>query len=119
MKKKILYIFLIFFFFPINNVFSIDNKLLKNIENYLNELNNISSEFVQSTSSGTQDTGKILISKPGKLRIEYKGKNKLLIVADGKWLHYFDIELNEVQSLIIEAREARSLKKNTDERITA
>ena len=115
MKKKILYIFLIFFFFPINNVFSIDNKLLKNIENYLNELNNISSEFVQSTSSGTQDTGKILISKPGKLRIEYKGKNKLLIVADGKWLHYFDIELNEVQSLTIKKSPAWILlKKNID-----
>tara|TARA_B100000427_G_scaffold318164_1_gene315047 strand:- start:1015 stop:1596 length:582 start_codon:yes stop_codon:yes gene_type:complete len=115
MKKKILYIFLLFFFFPINKVFSIDNKLLKNIENYLNELNNISSEFVQSTSSGTQDTGKILISKPGKLRIEYKGKNKLLIVADGKWLHYFDIELNEVQSLTIKKSPAWILlKKNID-----
>ena len=70
---------------------------------------------MQSTSSGTQDTGKILISKPGKLRIEYKGKNKLLIVADGKWLHYFDIELNEVQSLTIKKSPAWILlKKNID-----
>ena len=113
MKKSILYIFLIFFFFNENKIFAADEKLLNQIENYLNQFDNISSEFIQSSSIGSQETGKILISKPGKLRIEYKKDNKLLIIADGKWLHYFDTDLNEIQSIIIQKSPAWILlKKN-------
>ena len=113
MKKLILYISLLFFFFYSKKIFAIDEKLLKQIENYLNEFNNVSSEFIQSSSIGSQEIGKILISKPGKLRIEYKKENKLLIIADGKWLHHFDTDLNEIQSIIIEKSPAWILlKKN-------
>ena len=112
MKKFILYIFLIFFIYQ-KKIFSLDEKLLKQIETYLNQFDNISSEFIQSSSIGSQETGEILISKPGKLRIEYKKDNKLLIVADGKWLHYFDTDLNEIQSIIIQKSPAWILlKKN-------
>ena len=112
MKKIILYIFLIFFIYQ-KKIFSLDEKLLNQLENYLNQFNNISSQFIQSSSNGSQETGEILISKPGKLRIEYKKNNKLLIVADGKWLHYFDMDLNEIQSVIIEKSPAWILlKKN-------
>ena len=113
MKKFILYIFVIFFFFFQKKIFALDEKLLNELENYLNQFNNISSQFIQSSSDGSQVSGKILISKPGKLRIEYKKNNKLLIVADGKWLHYFDMDLNEIQSVIIEKSPAWILlKKN-------
>ena len=113
MKKFILYIFLIFFFFNEKKIFSSDEILLKQIETYLNQFDNISSEFIQSSSIGSQETGEILISKPGKLRIEYKKDNKLLIIADGKWLHYFDTDLNEIKSIIIEKSPAWILlKKN-------
>jgi len=113
LKKFILYIFLIFFFFNEKKIFAADEILLKQIETYLNQFDNISSEFIQSSSIGSQETGEILISKPGKLRIEYKKDNKLLIIADGKWLHYFDTDLNEIQSIIIEKSPAWILlKKN-------
>ena len=113
MKKFILYIFLVFFFFTEKKIFAVDEKLLNQIENYLNQFDNISSEFIQSSSIGSQETGEILISKPGKLRIEYKKDNKLLIIADGKWLHYFDTDLNEIQSIIIQKSPAWILlKKN-------
>ena len=113
MKKFILYIFVIFFFFFKKKIIALDENLLNQLENYLNQFNNISSQFIQSSSDGSQVTGKILISKPGKLRIEYKKDNKLLIVADGKWLHYFDTDINEIQSVIIEKSPAWILlKKN-------
>jgi len=115
LKKFVLYIFLVFFFFNEKKIFSLDEKLLNQIENYLNQFDNISSQFIQSSSISSQETGVILISKPGKLRIEYKKDNKLLIVADGKWLHYFDTDLNEIQSVIIEKSPAWILlKKNID-----
>ena len=113
MKKIILYIFLIFFFFNFKKIYGLDDKLLNQVENYLNQFNNISSQFIQSSSIGDQGSGKIFISKPGKLRIEYKKDNKFLIIADGKWLHYFDTDLNEIQSIIIEKSPAWILlKKN-------
>ena len=114
MRNFFLYTFLVFCFFT-KKISSFDNKLLNQLENYLNQLNNISSQFIQSSTSGSEKTGEILISKPGKLRIEYKKSKELLIVADGKWLHYFDIELNEIQSVIIEKSPAWILlKKNLD-----
>ena len=112
MRNFFLYTFLVFCFLT-KKISSFDNKLLNQLENYLNQLDNISSQFIQSSTNGSEETGKILISKPGKLRIEYKKSKELLIVADGKWLHYFDIELNEIQSVIIEKSPAWILlKKN-------
>jgi len=114
LRNFFLYTFLVFCFFT-KKISSFDNKLINQLENYLNQLNNISSQFIQSSTSGSEETGEILISKPGKLRIEYKKSKELLIVADGKWLHYFDTELNEIQSVIIEKSPAWILlKKNLD-----
>ena len=114
MRNFFLYTFLVFCFLT-KKISSFDNKLLNQLENYLNQLDNISSQFIQSSTSGSEETGEILISKPGKLRIEYKKSKELLIVADGKWLHYFDTELNEIQSVIIEKSPAWILlKKNLD-----
>ena len=114
MKKFFLYIFLAIFFLT-KKAPSTDNKLLNQLENYLNKLNNISSQFIQSSTNGSEKTGKILISKPGKLRIEYKKSKNFLILADGIWLHYFDMELNEIQSVTIEKSPAWILlKKNID-----
>ena len=113
MKKILLFIFFAVFLLNEKKIFALDEKLLNQLENYLNQFNNISSQFIQSSSNGSQETGEILISKPGKLRIEYKKNSKLLIVADGKWLHYYDMDLNEIQSVIIEKSPAWILlKKN-------
>jgi len=112
MKKIFTYIFL-FFFFNIKFAFCLDEKLINKLEIYLNELNNITSQFIQTSSEGADESGIISISKPGKLWIEYKKNSNLLIIADGKWLHYFDVELNEMQSVIIEKSPAWILlKKN-------
>ncbi len=114
MKKFFLYTFLVFCFLT-KKISAFDNKLIDQLENYLNQLDNITSQFIQSSTNGSEETGKILISKPGKLRIEYKKSKELLILADGKWLHYFDIELNEIQSVILEKSPAWILlKKNID-----
>jgi len=108
------YIFFSIIFFSIllnNDLLSLDNERIKKIEDYLNKLNNISSNFIQINSDGLKVKGKLFLSKPGKLRIEYEKKESPLIIADGKWLHYFDIELNEIQSVTIEKSPAWILLK--------
>ena len=75
MKLIKLYIFFLlisFFTLPNKNLLSLDNPEIKEIENYLNKLNNITSNFIQTNSNGLKAEGKIFLSKPGKLRIEYK-----------------------------------------------
>jgi len=108
------YIFFSIIFFSIllnNDLLSLDNERIKKIEDYLNKLNNISSNFIQINSDGLKVKGKLFLSKPGKLRIEYEKKESPLIIADGKWLHYFDMELNEIQSVTIEKSPAWILLK--------
>ena len=114
MKLFKFYIFFSIIFFSIllnNDLLSLDNKRIKKIEDYLNKLNNISSNFIQINSDGLKVKGKLFLSKPGKLRIEYEKKENPLIIADGKWLHYFDMELNEIQSVTIEKSPAWILLK--------
>ena len=114
MKLFKFYIFFSIIFFSIllnNDLLSLDNERIKKIEDYLNKLNNISSNFIQINSDGLKVKGKLFLSKPGKLRIEYEKKENPLIIADGKWLHYFDMELNEIQSVTIEKSPAWILLK--------
>lgn len=59
-------------------------------EKWLNALKTAQSEFVQIAPDGTQRTGSFYISRPGKLRFEYRTEPKDFIVADGVFLYYYD-----------------------------
>ena len=102
---------ILFFFIANKNLLALNQNLLDKIDVYLNNLNNITANFIESSSEGHMTEGIIYLSKPGKLRIEYKKKESPLIVADGKWIHFFDIELNEIQSVGIKKSPAWILLK--------
>ena len=71
---------------------------ISQIENYLNNLNNISAGFTQN-AGGNLTKGKFYLSRPGKLRIEYIAKPKVIIIANGSVLTYEDVELEETSHL--------------------
>lgn len=75
---------------------------LKLIENFLNNIENLSSDFVQN-SNGNEVAGKFYLSRnnqsSGKMRIEYLAEPKVLIVVNGSILSYHDIELDEISRL--------------------
>ena len=111
-SRSLKILFSILFFFVANkNLLALNQNLLDKVEIYLNNLNNITSNFIESSSEGHMAEGIIYLSKPGKLRIEYKKNESPLIIADGKWLHFFDIELNEIQSVAIRKSPAWVLLK--------
>lgn len=59
------------------------------IERYLNSLSSIKAEFEQINDDGTLDSGKLVISKPGKMRIDYNEPNHtMILVRDDSMLHY-------------------------------
>ena len=53
-----------------NPVFS-KEITLKDLENYLNSINSLNSEIIQTNQNGNEILGSIKLKKPGKLRIEY------------------------------------------------
>ena len=73
-----------------------DKTTINKVEKYLNELHTLKSRFLQATSNGDYTEGTLYLSRPGKMRIEYDPPAQLLIVADGTWLIYNDIELDQI-----------------------
>lgn len=75
---------------------------LTQIENYLNNIKNLSADFSQE-SEGRLVEGKFFLVRSqessGKMRVEYSTQPKILIVVNGAVLSYYDIELDEISRL--------------------
>ena len=76
-----------------------DKKDLKQIENYLNNIKYLSSNFIQESPDGSVVEGLFYLSRPGKMRVEYSAKPKILIIVNGSVLSYIDTELEETSHL--------------------
>ena len=76
-----------------------DKGAVNRVEKYLNELLTLKSRFLQATSTGSYTEGTFYLSRPGKMRIEYDPPAQLLIVADGTFLIYHDLELDQITHL--------------------
>ncbi|MAZ07644.1 MAG: hypothetical protein CMM99_04200 [Rickettsiales bacterium] len=59
------------------------NENIKKIFSYLESFSSLKSDFIQINNNGNVLTGKILLSRPGKIRIEYN-ENPLVVISDGK-----------------------------------
>lgn len=100
----------LFFFLNYNTSFAIlDNKKLSlfkedllKVENYLNNIKNLSADFTQEVDKNRAE-GKFYLSRneksSGKMRIEYIDKPKILLIVNGPILSYQDLELEEVSHI--------------------
>ena len=66
------------------------STVLKKIENYLNSLTSISSDFIQINNDGSVNTGKFFLQKPLKMRFEYDPPAKHIIMINGSLLVIID-----------------------------
>jgi outer membrane lipoprotein-sorting protein len=75
---------------------------LTDIENFLNNIKNLSARFVQKTENSLVE-GKFFLSRShknsGKMRIEYLTQPKIVIVVNGPILSYYDVELDEISKI--------------------
>jgi outer membrane lipoprotein-sorting protein len=75
---------------------------LQAVENYLNNITNLSADFVQN-SEGSMVEGKFYLARnketSGKMRVEYSASPKVLIIVNGAVLSYYDVELDEISHL--------------------
>ncbi|MCZ6448680.1 MAG: outer membrane lipoprotein carrier protein LolA [Alphaproteobacteria bacterium] len=63
------------------------------IERYLNSITTLRARFLQISPTGDVARGTVLISRPGKMRIDYDPPVPVLIVTEGSWLMLYDKEL--------------------------
>jgi outer membrane lipoprotein-sorting protein len=63
------------------------------IERYLNSITTLRARFLQISPTGDIARGRVLMSRPGKLRIDYDPPVPVLIVTEGSWLMLYDKEL--------------------------
>lgn len=72
---------------------------IKQIENYLNNMQSLQADFVQTASNGNTSEGKLYIAKPNKIRMEYADPTSVLIVGNGNYIVFNDKELDQVTNL--------------------
>lgn len=89
-----------------------NTELLSKIENYLNNISSIKSNFIQLNPDNSINEGVFYLLKPGKFRWEYQNQ-PIIIVANGKSLIYYDTELEQINYVPIEQSIASLLIRNT------
>ncbi len=70
-----------------------DRAILKRVQDYLNSIDTLEARFTQVDSTNKKASGRIYLSRPGKLRFEYDPPVPVLIVTDGRFLIHYDRDL--------------------------
>jgi outer membrane lipoprotein-sorting protein len=67
-----------------------DKAEIARLQKYLNSIKTMRADFMQTMSDGSSMNGKVAISRPGKMRLEYAPPSDNLLVADGAFVHVWD-----------------------------
>ena len=81
------------------SVFAQTQADLNKVENYLNQMSTMEASFVQMASNGATSEGKLYISKPSKIRMEYTPPADILIVGNGDEIVFHDKELDQITNI--------------------
>ena len=92
---KYFWVMVSFLFFSLNAKAQSTENLQK-IETYLNSIKSLEATFVQMASNGATAEGRLFIKKPNKIRMEYAEPTNVLIVGDGDFIVYNDLDLDQV-----------------------
>lgn len=94
MKKQIAFLLGFLFWSMAAHAQSAEN--IRKIEDYLNNIKSMEATFVQMASNGATAEGRLFIRKPNKIRMEYADPTNVLIVGDGDFIVYNDLDLDQV-----------------------
>ena len=74
----------------------VDQALVDKIIAYLNSVRTLEARFVQQNSDGGQATGKMWVSRPGRIRFEYDAPLSDVIWSDNNLVKHFDADLESI-----------------------
>jgi outer membrane lipoprotein-sorting protein len=83
------------------------------VEAYINAIRTLRTDFTQIAPNGAVARGTIYISRPGRLRVEYRPPAKLRIFATPQWLIVEDCKVKEPQYLPLRSTPAGILIQET------
>jgi len=86
-----------------------EQNWVNRIETYLNDIKTVKSRFAQASSNGALAEGSVYLKKPGRMRFEYDPPVPVLLIADGWWLGYYDLELEQVSHTLLSSTPANFL----------
>ena len=76
-----------------------DKDDIARVETYLNGVRTLAANFIQVAPSGAISRGQFYLKRPGRLRFEYEPPASVLVVADGTYVNYFDVELGQLSQI--------------------
>lgn len=106
------YFFLIIFGSQTLNASVNSEKLSLQLENFFKNLATLEADFIQVGPSGNVSNGKIYLDLPGKLRIDYKNPNNLLITSKGFWIVIQDRETKTTNNIPVKSSPFSILLEN-------
>jgi outer membrane lipoprotein-sorting protein len=80
-----------------------DQTDLKRVETYLDGIKALSAAFQQTNDDGSTASGKVWLSRPGKMRFEYAPPVQMTIISNGDYVAVDDKELKQVQFYPVES----------------
>lgn len=80
-----------------------DKADIARAEDYLNTIKTLKARFSQISPAGDEIDGTVFISRPGKMRLDYDPPSPVQVIANGKFLIYFDKQLKQVSYLDLES----------------
>ncbi|MTJ81345.1 MAG: outer membrane lipoprotein carrier protein LolA [Telmatospirillum sp.] len=83
-----------------------DKAEIGRAESYLNAVTTLKARFMQVAPDGGTSEGTVLLSRPGKMRLDYDPPSPVQVVADGTYLIYFDKQLKQVSYVGLETTPA-------------
>jgi outer membrane lipoprotein-sorting protein len=72
-----------------------DQTQLQRIAGYLNGIRTMTARFQQTASNGGVSSGRLWVSRPGRMRFEYERPNTLALLADSGFVYQWDKELKQ------------------------
>jgi outer membrane lipoprotein-sorting protein len=73
---------------------SAQSQDMARLSDHISSVQTMTANFVQTDARGRSSAGKLQLKRPGRVRFEY-GSGDLLLVADGKRLHYIDYQVGQ------------------------
>ena len=80
-----------------------DKEDLKRVVKYLEGIKTLRGGFIQVSSSSRVSSGKLFMSRPGRMRFEYDPPEAILMIADGLFLVYIDKDLEQTTHVFLKS----------------
>lgn len=72
-------------------------RLVERAQTYMNTMRSVRGRFAETGPRGQRSQGAFYLRRPGRMRFEYDAPSRLVVVADGTFIHRWDPRLEAYQ----------------------